>query len=98
MPNDPLAASNGISNATGLRFLGLERARPRSAAGRVAIIDSGIDATHPDLADKIVEAKSFVGGSASVDHEGHGTFVAGLIAAAVDNSAGVAEWLRPPSC
>ena len=34
--------------------------------------------------------KSFVGGSASVDHEGHGTFVAGLIAAAVDNSAGVA--------
>ena len=46
--------------------------------------------THPELADKIVEAKSFVGGSPMVDLEGHGTFVAGLIAAAMDNAAGIA--------
>ena len=74
------------------------RSRSRCRRFRVAIIDSGIDATHPELADKIVEAKSFVGGSASVDHEGHGTFVAGLIAAAVDNSSGSREWPRRPSC
>ena len=58
---------------------------------RVAVIDSGIDATHPEFADnKIADAKSFVGGSARVDLEGHGTFVAGLIAAGVDNAIGIA--------
>ena len=55
----------------------------------VAIIDSGIDATHPDLAGKILVARSFVGGS-SADQAGHGTFVAGEIAAALDNNEGIA--------
>jgi subtilisin family serine protease len=55
----------------------------------VAIIDSGIDATHPDLTSKILVAKSFVGGSAS-DQAGHGTFVAGEIAAALNNNEGIA--------
>ncbi len=52
---------------------------------RVAVIDSGIDGEHPELVDKIVGAKSFVGGSARVDRAGHGTFVAGLIAAGIDD-------------
>ena len=51
---------------------------------RVAVIDSGIDGDHPELAPRIAGAKSFVGGSAKVDRAGHGTFVAGLIAAGVD--------------
>ena len=57
---------------------------------RVAVIDSGIDGDHPDFEDKIAAAKSFVGGSALVDEEGHGTFVAGLIAAGVNNTVGIA--------
>lgn len=57
---------------------------------RVAVIDSGIDGDHPDFAGKIADAKSFVGGSALVDEEGHGTFVAGLIAAGVNNTVGIA--------
>ena len=52
---------------------------------RVAVIDSGIDGEHPELAPRIVGARSFVGGSARVDQQGHGTFVAGLIAAAIDD-------------
>jgi subtilisin family serine protease len=56
----------------------------------VAVIDSGVDATHPELAGRILDAKSFVGGSARVDALGHGTFVAGLIAAGVDNGVGIA--------
>ncbi len=56
----------------------------------VAVIDSGVDASHPELAGKILDAKSFVGGSARVDSLGHGTFVAGLIAAGVDNGVGIA--------
>ena len=58
---------------------------PLLPAVRVAVIDSGIDGEHPELADRIVGAKSFVGGSAKVDRAGHGTFVAGLIAAGIDD-------------
>jgi subtilisin family serine protease len=57
---------------------------------RVAVIDSGVDKTHPDLAGRIIGGKSFVGGSPYVDREGHGTFVAGLIAAGVGNAEGIA--------
>ena len=56
----------------------------------VAVIDSGVDAGHPDLAGRVLGAKSFVGGSARVDTLGHGTFVAGLIGAGVDNGVGIA--------
>lgn len=52
---------------------------------RVAIIDSGIDRLHPEFQDKVVAANTFVGGSAFRDKHGHGTFVAGLIAARLDN-------------
>ncbi|MGH3080992.1 MAG: S8 family peptidase [Gaiellaceae bacterium] len=52
---------------------------------RVAIIDSGIDRGHPEFEGKLVAATTFVGGSAFRDKHGHGTFVAGLIAARLDN-------------
>jgi hypothetical protein len=57
---------------------------------RVAVIDSGVDAGHPELKGRIAAAKSFVGGSATTDSIGHGTFVAGEIAAIPDNGAGIA--------
>ena len=56
----------------------------------VAVIDSGIDGTHPDLAGRVVAARSFVGGSAYRDEQGHGTFVAGEIAANPANNDGIA--------
>jgi Subtilase family len=52
---------------------------------RVAIIDSGIDRDHPEFQGRLVAANTFVGGSAFRDKQGHGTFVAGLIAARLDN-------------
>jgi subtilisin family serine protease len=91
VPNDPLAVKQwhlGITRA--FDYWDSSEFALALPPVRVAVIDSGIDATHPELADKIVETKSFVGGSASVDREGHGTFVAGLIAAAVNNAAGIA--------
>ncbi|HEY1370366.1 MAG TPA: S8 family serine peptidase [Gaiellaceae bacterium] len=52
---------------------------------RVAIVDSGIDGTHPELRDRVVAGKSFVGTPWNVDTEGHGTFLAGEIAPALDD-------------
>ena len=56
----------------------------------VAVIDSGIDGGHPEFKGRIAAAKSFVGGRALVDSVGHGTFVAGVIAATTGNRVGIA--------
>jgi len=40
---------------------------------RVAIIDSGIDGGHPEFRNRIWLARSWVGGRADTDEEGHGT-------------------------
>ena len=63
---------------------------------RVAIIDSGIDGGHPEFPrSRIWQARSWVGGSPLTDEEGHGTFVAGMIAAAIDNNEGIAGMAFP---
>ncbi len=47
---------------------------------KVAIVDTGIDGTHPDLKDRIVEFKDYVQGKTTAyDDFGHGTHVAGII-------------------
>ena len=86
-PTDPLAARQWYAVAN--RAYDAWPARPPLAAVRVAVIDSGIDLGHPDLVRRIAVAKSFVGGSAQ-DTRGHGTIVAGVIAAELDNSTGIA--------
>src|SRR4051794_10984728 len=61
---------------------------------RVAVIDTGADATHPDLTNKIVASADFdttAGrGPPTVDEEGHGTHVASLACAEADNGVGIA--------
>ncbi|MEV4515002.1 S8 family serine peptidase [Dactylosporangium sp. NPDC049525] len=57
----------------------------------VAVLDSGVDATHPDLAGQVLPGVDLVdGGDGRVDPVGHGTTVAGLIAGRADDSTGVA--------
>ncbi|MGM9484478.1 S8 family peptidase [Roseateles sp. NT4] len=56
---------------------------------RVAIVDSGVETSHPDLAGQVAFNGNFVDDRA-VPPEGHGTAVAGIIAAHADNRLGIA--------
>jgi subtilisin family serine protease len=88
VPSDPLVPKQWY--LTQSRFYEPWITLPALEPVPVAVIDSGVDATHPELARKILGSKSFVGEPASTDALGHGTFVAGLIAAGVGNGIGIA--------
>ncbi|WP_241154368.1 S8 family serine peptidase [Staphylospora marina] len=58
---------------------------------KIAIVDTGVDLTHPDLAAKIVGGWDFVDNDAvPQDGNGHGTGVAGVAAAITHNAVGIA--------
>lgn len=57
----------------------------------IAVLDSGVDGAHPDLAGKLVPGWNLLDNNANTaDVNGHGTAVAGAAAAATNNGAGVA--------
>lgn len=58
---------------------------------RVGMVDSGIDGSHPDLVEQVAAQKDFSDGdSVAEDLTGHGTAVAGILAAKADNGLGIA--------
>ncbi|MBI2616561.1 S8 family serine peptidase [Candidatus Gottesmanbacteria bacterium] len=61
---------------------------------KVAILDTGVDANHPDLSGKIVTSVNCLSGSCvsgGADDHGHGSHAAGIIGAVTNNSVGVAS-------
>lgn len=59
----------------------------------VAVIDTGVDVEHPDLAGQLLPGVNVIGSAVDPDVQdghGHGTHVSGTIAAVTDNSLGVA--------
>ena len=85
-PNDPLFAAEPAARQWHLADL------HRIATGRgvkVAVVDSGVDAHHPDLAGQLALRLSFVSGRADAVEQ-HGTSVAGIIAAKANNGVGIA--------
>ena len=93
IPNDP-----GYANQYAPGKISLPAAWdivPDCSAVIVGIIDSGIDYTHPDLADAVDLTLSwnFLDNNSDVmdkNTNGHGTHVAGIVGAAFDNTEGIA--------
>jgi subtilisin len=72
-------ASTGYSRVGGPLSV-LNGSQPRVVNAGIAIIDTGIDSSHPEL--KVYKQVSFVPGTSTAnDDNGHGTAVAGIIAA-----------------
>jgi subtilisin family serine protease len=68
----------------------------RGAGAVIGIVDSGVEANHPDLAGKVAltadcwNRPACVDGLGNTDADGHGTLIAGVIAAGTDNGKGIA--------
>lgn len=74
---------------TGISEIGATSRVHSGALVRVAVVDTGIDLDHPDLAANVLGGKGFVGNTTGDDDNGHGSHVAGTIAAVGGNSKGV---------
>ena len=85
--NDPYAP---LQRA--LRDLGVIEAQKesRGAGVRIAIIDTGVDLDHPDLAGRVIAHRNFVDDDErQFLQDRHGTEVAGVIAAVANNGIGI---------
>jgi subtilisin family serine protease len=89
-PNDTFFGQEwGLGGAPGVNVLPAWD-RTRGAGQIVAIVDTGIDLTHPDLAGNLVPGHDFVDGdNVPDDFNLHGTHVAGTVAADDGNGIGV---------
>ncbi|MFJ8788053.1 S8 family peptidase [Streptomyces sp. NPDC102462] len=62
---------------------------------KIAVLDTGVDATHPDLKNQVVESKNFTPAADATDHFGHGTHVASIAAGTGAKSGGTYKGVAP---
>ncbi len=87
-PNDPMFPSQW-----GLAEIGASAAWDVTLGSNqvtVAIVDSGVDASHPDLHDQLLPGYDFINNDADpADDNGHGTRMAGIVGAEASNGIGI---------
>ena len=86
-PNDPLwSTSWSLAKTHTVDAWKLTTGGPETV---VAILDTGVDLSHPDLQGSFVQGHDFVNGDSDpTDDHGHGTLVAGVVAARANNGLG----------
>ena len=90
LPNDPYLGSEWHVNKVNAQAA-WDTAIGMGNGVKIAILDSGVDPSHPDLVGNLIAGYNFMDGNSNTsDTCGHGTAVAGTAAAVSNNSSGVA--------
>ena len=96
--DDGAIAAVGVNDPKATGQYSLDRMRVRDAWSRstgggnlIAVLDTGVQAGHSDLAGRVVRGRDFVNDDTNAaDDNGHGTWVAGIIAASANDGYGIA--------
>jgi serine protease len=90
-PNDTYYKSDQSSYLSTIRVPQAWDLSKSAGSQTVAVLDTGVDAGHPDLIGRTYSGYNFIHpGWSTNDDAGHGTMVSGIIAANTNNSTGVA--------
>ena len=87
--NKPIPQHPVVEMEWGLKAIGINNTQYTGKGVDICILDTGLDAAHPDFTGRIIEGKSFIQGEEwDKDPNGHGTHCAGVACGNVRNDTG----------